>query len=116
MNDILRNIQKQIVDPSIGRIKQSVKGYIAVVYPNEHKCDVHYFDDSGMKRRIKRLDLPEQDNGLYTDDPRAGDRVEISFRNQSDSAVYISRVFRRRNAQSDAVTGGQDLPVSTDLF
>lgn len=117
MNEILRNIQKSVVDPKIAKLKQSVRGFVSAVYYEDRQCDVYYFDVNGAKRRIKRLALPIDGDGVFNQTVKSGDRVEISFRNQKDNAVFISRVYRRAESEYDyKVDKGQGLPISTHLF
>lgn len=117
MNEILKRIQKEVVDPKIGSIKQSVKGYVSAVYYHERQCDVFYFDRTGAKRKVKRLAMPEDGNGVFTQSLKAGDKIELSFRNQNNNVLYISRVYRRDEDSLDYnVNKGQYLPGHTDLF
>lgn len=117
MNPTLKKIKQTIVDPEIQSIKHNVVGYIAAVYYQERRCDAVYFDNDGSLKRVKRLRLPTEGDGLFKETLKAGDKVELAFRNKTSSNMFISRVYKQGERKSDFyLHDGQQLPRITQLF
>lgn len=117
MNPTLEKIKKKIVDPEISKIKNAVVGYVTAVYYQKRTCDIAYIDSDGARKVTKNISFPKDGDGLYTQSLKAGDRVELAYRNQSMHNMYISSVYKKNKKQSEmSILYGQDLPISTDLF
>lgn len=117
MNSTLEKIKKQIVDPEISKIRNAVVGYVAAVYYQTRTCDIVYIDTDGARKTKKNVVFPKDGDGLFTQSLKPGDRVELAYRNQSMQNLYISTVYKKNRKTSDlAISYGQDLPSSTDLF
>ena len=117
MNDIQNSILKKIVNPAIKQVRNSVRGYVAVVYEDERKVDIYYKDHNNATRLAPMIDFPKHGDGVFSESLEAGDMVELTYRSQSQRELYISQVKKRHQGASDFyLNKGVSLPVSTDLF
>lgn len=117
MNQLQANILKELVNPAIRKIKKTVVGYIAVVYLKERKIDVYYKDMDGATRLASKLDFPKYGDGVFTEGLKAGDIVELSYRNQAQNDVFVTQVIKRNQSEKDfSLTKGSKLPKSVDLY
>ena len=117
MNQTLENIKRKIVDPEVAKIKNGVVGYVTAVYYTKRTCDIFYIDNDGMKKKVKNMPFPKDTDGLFGESLKPGDKVELAYRNQTMTNMYISMVYKREKSKSELfVPFGQDLPISTDLM
>lgn len=114
MNQILKNIQNQVVNPAIRNIKTSALAYVVEVNDLDKTCNVIIMENDGRKVRKNNLSY-DTGRGLQMNHPKPGDTVEIGYRNNNFNHSYIIRIHEEQPTSSESSLG-QDLPNYTTLF
>ena len=115
MNHILKRLKNEIVDPAMAEIKSSTVGYVIAVDYTNRTADVSIIEKDGSRRRLSGLAFPQNDRGLYTQSLKAGDTVEIGYRNRNFSSTYIIRLYETYE-QDDRLNYGQQITSYTKLY
>ncbi len=117
LSPTLKKIQDQIVTPKLDSLRNAVMGTIAEVDYTNRTCTVVFIDKDSARRTKTGVAFPKDGDGVFTQALKAGDKVELSFRNQTVANMYISAVYKKNQSAADyTVTFGQTLPLSTELF
>lgn len=117
MNSVAQNIKRKIVDPAISSIRHSAVGFVTVVYHDSRLVDVTYRDSSSKIRTAKNIPFPKYGDGVFSESLKAGDIVELGYRNQDKKNMYIVSVIKRDQAGADFICEkGSSLMLSTNLL
>ncbi|MGM0165027.1 hypothetical protein [Enterococcus sp. 4E1_DIV0656] len=116
-NSIQQNIKSKLIDPAISAVKHAVVGFVTVVYHDERKVDITYKDNDNILRTAKKISFPRYGDGIFSESLKAGDYVELAYRNQKKESMYIASVIKKAQNSYDFVFDkGKNLPTSTNLF
>lgn len=117
-NPIIENIMNKAVRPLLQKQARTLEGVIVSVDYGKRTATIAFFDPVGNVRRIRRdVDFPKDGDGVFHQSLKNGDRVELSFRNQTYERPYISAVHRKgQTAQELDASAGRQLPGSMRLF
>lgn|SRR5699024_223264 len=114
MNDIMKNLKRQLVDPAMKQIKSSALGYVVEVNEQLQTANVIIMEKDGQRRRKNNLSF-DTGRGIQSKYLEVGDTVEIGYRNNSYKHSYIVRVHEKYVSDTSASLG-QDLPNYMDLM
>lgn len=96
------SIYQKVVLPSLNRLQGTVEGYVVQVDYTALTCEVVYSDENNHTlRTMKRVPLPKDGDGVFTQSVKNGDRVTISFKNKSWESPYISTVYKGDHDESN---------------
>lgn len=117
-NVLINTITTKAVMPMIDKQARTVKGTIYHVDYKIRKVDVVYFEPkTGVRRFKKEVDFPEDMPGFIPKSLECGDEIEVSFRNNSYSDAFISKVITKEKSFEDLkVEKGKKMPRAFDLF
>lgn len=111
-NPLIDTIMKKAVKPYMDTHARTVEGYVAAVDYKKRECDLVYFEPGANVRRYRRgIAFPKDGDGVFHQSLKAGDRVELGFRNLSYQMPYIEHVYREAQTEEELkAERGSDLP------
>lgn len=116
-NPIVQTIMDKAVRPMLEKQARTVEGVVSYVNYRDQMLDIVYFEPGAQVRRFrKNVPFPKESDGVIGQTIKTGNRVELSFRDNSYQKPYVSKVYKEFQEDHLQVKKGRNLPFHTDLF
>lgn len=116
-NPLIKTIMDKAVRPMLDKQARTVEGVISYVNYKQQLLDIVYFEPGAQVRRFRKgVPFPKESDGVIGQTLKAGERVELSFRDNSFQKPYVSKVYKETQDDALEVRKGKALPFHTDLF
>jgi len=94
-NPIHQAIYDSVVKPAMNSKTFEADGYVVGIDYYAQVIDVEWTESySGKIGKAKRLNLPKENDGVFKQAPKIGDRVKVGFKNGNRAFPYVIMLYR----------------------